>query len=125
MALALIASIVWTINAYRAALIDLRLAITLVIVEGPIDLAIAWIVSRLLEQPEELARRFAEAKQKLEDEAKIRVEKQQQRLVHYSELEPIFSSWSDFIQEVGVGCRRSLECPSRHDSLCLERLTWL
>jgi hypothetical protein len=48
-------------------MIDPQLAVTLIVVEVPIELVLAWLISRVLERPDELARRFAEEKQKLEE----------------------------------------------------------
>ena len=40
-------------------MIDAQLAVTLIVVEAPTELALAWLVSRVLEKPDELARKFA------------------------------------------------------------------
>jgi len=65
--LIIIASVVWTYVAYSRGMIDPQLTVTLIVVEVPSELGLAWLISKVLERPEELARKFAEEKQKLEE----------------------------------------------------------
>jgi hypothetical protein len=65
--LIVVASVEWTYLAYLRGMIDAQLAVTLVVVEAPTELALAWLISRVLEKPDELARKFAVEKQKLEE----------------------------------------------------------
>lgn len=93
--LIVVATVEWSFIAYAKGLIEPSLAVTLIVVEVPSELALAWVISKLLDRPDELARRFAEEKQKLEDGAKIRDGIQAKRLAHYADLEPVFSLWSN------------------------------
>jgi len=65
--LIIIASVVWTFVAYSRGMIALPLAVTLIVVEAPTELVLAWLISRVLENPDELARKTAEEKQRLEE----------------------------------------------------------
>jgi hypothetical protein len=65
--LIVVASVEWTYLAYLRGMIDLQLAVTLIVVEAPTELFLAWVISRVLEKPDELARKFAVEKQKLEE----------------------------------------------------------
>jgi hypothetical protein len=65
--LIVVASVEWTYLAYLRGMIDPQLAVTLIVVEAPTELALAWLISKVLEKPDELARKFAEEKQKLEE----------------------------------------------------------
>ena len=65
--LVVVASVEWTYLAYLRGMIDPQLAVTLIVVEAPTELALAWLISKVLEKPDELARKFAVEKQKLEE----------------------------------------------------------
>lgn len=60
-------SVEWTYLAYLRGMIDTQLAVTLIVVEVPTELVLAWLISKVLERPDELARKFAIEKQKLEE----------------------------------------------------------
>jgi hypothetical protein len=94
--MAIVAIAAYAFFAYSQALLNLRDAVTIIVAEL-IVAAILFAVSRMFRREpdtDELARKFAEEKQKLEDEAKTRDEKQRSRKEHYEDLYMVFESWS-------------------------------
>jgi hypothetical protein len=107
--LAILASVEWTSIAYSLGLLNMRDVVTIIVGELVVA-AIIVTITRILGQkpePDELARRMAEEKQRLEEKREDEREKHRKLLKHYFDLKPLFSSWSnlaDFQTEIaGAG----------------------
>ena len=92
----------WTYILSLWGLLDRQLAVTTIVVEVPLGLVLAWLISRFVERsPKELAKGFAEEKQKLEEQAKRKDAALASLKVHYQNLIQRMEQWTYLHSDYG------------------------